>query len=1012
MMDSFLQLVARDLLTTSNGDLSRTAVVFPNKRASLFFSQHLAREAGQRPLWAPTYLSISELFSQFTPLRLGQTMELVCELYPIYRQVTGSTEPIDNFYFWGELLVADFDDVDKNLVPADRLFANLSDLKTITDQADNSFLDPEQVAAIQRFFAYFNPEQQTKLKREFFQVWEKMGALYHAYQDRLQGLGMAYEGMLQREALNNLSGILNANTGKICMPQSCVTDSYQYAFVGFNALNRVEHQLFSLLKQTGQALFYWDYDASYVALDVDGRPASPLSNAPIHEAGTFMRTNLREFPNRLDTSLFHSMDQPKQITFASAPTENAQAHYVTSWTRTLFTPDEGGGGHLPGQESETAIVLCNEALLMPVLHAIPSEVASVNITMGFPLIQTPAYSLLQALLSLQTEGIQASSNGQVYKVETVTRVLRHPYVRQLSPQADELRRGLESKAQFFPKPADLAADDALRRIFTPQTDVTALCSYLSDVLALAASTYRNESASHPTGNPMSALYREALFEAYTLVGQMLYLIQNHRLDLQIATFRRLLERLLAAAKIPFHGEPAVGMQVMGVLETRTLDFRNLLMLSVSEGNIPKSGGESSFIPYSLRKAFGMTTPDQQGAVYAYTFHRLLQRAERITLAYNASTEGMNRGEMSRFMLQLLVGSQQPIRRISLQSPHLPGRTRSIAIPKSGTMLERLQSRFHASLNPKATFSPSSLNTYLNCPLQFYFHYVAQLKPPTRITADVDSAMFGTLFHAAAQLMYIKLTERSRQILASDLRLIADNTAILKVFVDRAFREKFFMLSPNESMTYDGTQLVISRIIVRYLHQLLQTDMPLESFCIEGLECPVSDVINVPTPQGKLPIRVGGIIDRLDSQTNDQRTLLRIIDYKTGGDEQKAESIEHIFTPDPQRPSRILQTFLYADIVCRRPRKYLAECQGNQKPILVSPCLLLIHKSASPDYNPVIQMGPPRQKEPVGDFTPLADAFRKRLTALLQEIFDPNVPFTQPPFTDHCAFCDYRQLCKR
>ena len=572
-METFLQLVARDLYAKIGNDLSRTAIVFPNKRASLFFNEYLAAET-DRPLWSPAYVSISELFRQLSPLKSGDPIRLVCELYKVFREETRSEETLDDFYFWGELLISDFDDVDKNLVDADKLFSNLQELKNIMDNYD--FLDQEQEEAIRQFFQNFSIEKRTELKAKFISLWDKLGDIYRHYRRNLTELGIAYEGMMYRNVMEQL------DTDRLRYDR--------YVFVGFNVLNRVETRFFQLLQDAGKAMFYWDYDVFYTRLPLEQKP--PYT----HEAGEFILRNLKLFPNQLPETSFDVLRKPKNVRFISASTENAQARYLPQWIR--------GNEELrtPSSFKDTAVVLCNESLLLPVLHSIPAEVKNVNITMGFPLAQTPVYSFINALVELQTTGYHAGTGRYIY--ETVITLLKHPYTRQLSPNAETLEKQLTRDNRFYPLPSELKQDAFLEQVFTPQNGIAALCSYLTELLREVAVLYRQEKDVEDIFNQ---LYRESLFKSYTLVNRLLSLIETGELSgVRTDTLKRLLNRLLTSANIPFHGEPAIGMQVMGVLETRNLDFRNLIMLSLNEGQLPKAGGDSSFIPYNLRKAFGMT----------------------------------------------------------------------------------------------------------------------------------------------------------------------------------------------------------------------------------------------------------------------------------------------------------------------------------------------------------------------------------------------------------------------
>lgn len=962
-MKTFLQLVAQDLHSKIGNDLSRVAIVFPNKRASLFFNEHLASQS-DHPIWSPAYVSISELFQQLSDQKLGDPIRLVCELYKIFREETKSEESLDDFYFWGELLISDFDDVDKNLVDADKLFTNLQDLKNIMDDFD--FLDKEQEDAIRQFFQNFSIEKHTKLKEKFISLWDKLGDIYRSYRSQLASLGIAYEGMLYR----NVIEALDTNALRYD----------KYVFVGFNVLNKVETRFFSLLQEAGKALFYWDYDLFYTRL--------PQQR---HEAGEFILRNLEKFPNELPETVFDCLRHPKKVRFISSPTENAQARYLPEWVRdTLLNKDLQ---EKPCEEKENAVVLCNESLLLPVLHSIPSEVKNVNITMGFPLAQTPVYSFINAVVELQTTGYH-SETGR-YSYDTVQAVLKHPYTRQISLKAEPLERELTKTNRFYPLPTELKQDDFLSLLFTPRSGIRAICLYIIELLKEVSTLYRQESEQDDIFNQ---LYRESLFKSYTMVNRLLNLIENGELQIRIDTLKRLLSRILNAANIPFHGEPAIGMQVMGVLETRNLDFRNLIMLSLNEGQLPKSSGESSFIPYNLRKAFGMTTIEHKNAVYAYYFYRLIQRAENVTLVYNTSSDGLNRGEWSRFMLQFLVEWPHDISREFLEAGQSPQSSRDICIEKTPEILNRLRNTYNFESNQKAfALSPSALNAYLDCRLRFYYRYVAGLKTPDEVSAEIDSALFGTIFHRSAELAYGDLSANGKEIRKEDLERLLRDDVRLQGYVDRAFKEEFFHVDLNERPEYNGVQLINSKVIGSYLRQLLRNDLQYTPFSMVGMEKKVQEEVTVNTPESPIKIRIGGTIDRMDCKGD----TLRIVDYKTGGSPKTPTNIEQLFTPAEGRPNYIFQTFLYAAIMSR------------QQSLKVAPALLYIHRAANENYSPVIEMGEPRKpKIPVNNFAFFEDEFRERLQTLLEEIFGNETPFTQTENTKVCEYCDFRALCKR
>ena len=957
-METFLKQVAHDLYNKTEGNFTKVAIVFPNKRASLFFNEYLAQES-DRPIWSPTYVSISELFRQSSDLSIADPIKLVCDLYKVFQKATGSKETLDDFYFWGEMLIADFDDADKNMADTHALFSNLKDLNKLMDNYD--FLEEGQKEALSQFFHNFSINQVTELKQRFISMWNVLGDIYTEYKALLESQSIAYEGMLYRQVIEQLD--------VEALPYN------KYIFVGFNVLNKVEHTLFKKLNEAGKAMFYWDYDTFY------------LNKTP-HEAGEFIRRNLRDFPSELPASFFDNLNQPKEVTFIESPTENGQVRYLPQWIRENLT----------SQEKETAVVLCNEALLQPVLHALPDNVKHINITMGFPLSQTPAYSFVNALMELHTSGYNPN-NGRYLFAEVIS-VLKHPYTRQLSPEAEKLEQTLTRDNRFYPLPSELKQDNVLELLFTPRRNNLDLCSMLSEALKEVAVIYQQQAASH--SDAFDQLYRESLFKTYTLVNRFHTLIESKELNVQAGTFQRLLTRVMSSSSIPFHGEPAIGMQVMGVLETRNLDFRHLIMLSVNEGQLPKAGGDSSFIPYNLRKAFGMTTIDHKIAVYAYYFYRLMQRTEKVTLVYNTATDGINRGELSHFMLQFLIEWGYPVLRKQLEAAQSPQDSTPIIIEKTPDVMERMKSVFDIRNNPKALISPSALNCYLDCPLKFYYKYVALLSAPDEVTADIDSAKFGSIFHYAAEHIYKDLTAHGKLISRENLETLLKDEVRLQTYVDNGFKELFFNLPPNEQPEYNGIQLINSAVIVKYIQQLLRNDLRYAPFTFIGSEQRIFENIEICTSTGDIQSRIGGIIDRIDSKGES----LRIVDYKTGGDADTPANVQSLFIPDKKRSNYVFQTFLYASIVCKKLRE-----KNDSR--LVAPALLYIHRAASEKYSPVIQMGEPRKpKEPVDNFAQYEGDFRENLKTLLEDIFNPDISFTQTEIEDKCAYCDFRALCKK
>lgn len=994
-MKTFLKYVARDILEKYGNNLSDIAIVFPNKRAALFLNESLARLT-DHPIWSPSYITISDLFRKHSTLKVGDPIKLVCDLHKTFVACTGIDETLDHFYGWGQLLITDFDDIDKNMAEAEKLFANLSDIHELDDI---SYLTEEQKMLIKKFFSNFNDDHNSELKKRFLQLWSHFLDIYQQFNQRLEEQGLAYEGALYRKVVND---------------ENIKFQHKKYLFVGFNMMQVVEQKLCERLMKEGKAHFYWDYGDYYMQNN--------------HEAGHYIREYLKYFPNELNDmpphdlrEIYHNFDNDKDITYISASTENIQARYVNQWLKEKKRYKCG---------KKVAIVLADEGLLQSVIHSLPTnedikslpdysenDQLSYNITLGYPLQQTPFYSLLQHLINLQGIGHPKHSNN--YRLHYVLMALRHPYTRYISQNYSKLLSALDEQKQFYPTRQFLSmdGDEGLSLLFKDLGETATeneynlrLIQYLLDILKTIGVNSKEQD---------DPLFQESLFRTYTLLNRLQELIQTGDLAVDCITLERLMQQLIQSTSIPFHGEPAEGIQVMGVLETRNLDFEHILVLSCNEGKLPKGVNDASFIPYSLRKAYGLTTVDNKVAIYAYYFHSLLQRSGDITLCYNNATEDGQSGEMSRFMLQLLVESHHDIKRLSL----VAGQS---TIRPTYDSIEKKQNTFIQLKNLKM-LTPTFLNTYLRCEKQFYYKYVEGLIEPDEIDEDeVDNKVFGNIFHRAAELFY--------QGLASNNALTTDNKGKLKLtrpivitkeqleqalkdeslvyrLVDQAFREELFKVSAaGYHPKYNGLQLINKEVIARYIRQLITIDMRQAPFTILGLELVVKTGIEVETSIGKLSLTIGGFIDRLDAvaangNANGKNLAerIRVIDYKTGRiSTTHPRALDEVFNPSMlnKHTDYYLQSMLYSIIV-----KHNKDLNPGQEP--VSPGLLFIQNAGAEDYDPTLKMG----KELISSIDVYEEEFMKQLKVLIANIFDKDQPFRPTDDKHRCEYCPYAALCK-
>ena len=937
MENSFLRYVAEDLISKFGTQLSKVAVVFPNKRASLFLNDHLARLADQ-PVWSPSYITISDLFRHHSTLEVADSVKLVCDLHRVFTAITGKDETLDQFFSWGQLLLSDFDDIDKNLADPRRVFANLRDIHELDD---TSYLSDEQKQLLSKFFANFQPEKaDSQLKQKFLTIWNKLHEIYTTFNARLEEQGLAYEGRLYRQV---------AELDKIDFQYDT------YVFVGFNMLQKVEQKLFERLQRQGRARFYWNFDDYY------------MKNH--HESGHFIRQYLDKFPNELDNKnekIYNHLAQPKDIAYISAKTDTAQARFVSQWLL-----EEGKNRIADGRD--TAIVLCDENLLQSVVHALPEEVKKVNITTGYPLAQSPFATLVNLLIALQTDGYDTKRKR--FRQRYLDRVLRHPY------------------AIYFD--IDTMVNSSTKELSTLNYQL----STITDILQHIGTEARDND---------DPFFQESLFRTYTLVNRLKTLVENGDLDCDLTTFRRLLNQLIQSTTIPFHGEPAEGLQIMGVLETRNLDFKHVLVLSANEGNMPKNVSDSSFIPYSIRKAHDLTTIDHKVAIYAYYFHALLQRSTDIALLYNNATEDGNRGEMTRFMLQFMVESPHQ----NIQKYHLSpnNSTPNTQQPTPNTKNNSTFNIQHSTF----TISPTDINRYLRCPKLFFYRNIAGIHESDNTDADdIDSRVFGNIFHRAAELIYKKIGT-NRLLQKSDLEPYLKEPQQIEMAVDQAFEEEFknILSSRNNSqlstinsqLTLNGLQIINRKVIIDYLKRLLEIDQKLTPFTVIDVETPIRHEFTV---HGQ-PITIKGIIDRLDCIN----TQIRVIDYKTGGKTAKTiDSVEEIFDPaniTKKHSDYYLQTLLYATILEENPKLITQHLTPNTyHPTPISPALIFIQHTSGDNYDPTLCFG----KEPISDIRQYKDEFKQRLQQLLEEIIDPSQTFPPTDDLDRCKNCPYKKICR-
>ncbi len=943
-MTPFLKEIALDLYKKYGNDMSNVAIIFPNKRASIFMTEYFFQIIGNNPLWAPTYYSINDLFDLLCPLKHDDPIRSTFLLYKIYREIAKKEDDdmfdINYFYTWGQQLINDFNNIDKNMVDPKRILTNASEIWKLEELGDDEttqilkdiFLDIPQ-----------RKKENTKksVKKEYQHIWNNLYNIYIAFNAKLAERGEAYSGARNRFVVESLE------KGTLQLPKQ-----YEhFVFIGFNVLLQSERRLFQYIRDLGKASFYWDCDQYFWEKE---------------SQFTFIHTlkeNVREFHNTIPFEKENHIEHP-DIEFISTSSNNAQAHYVTQWLSQNLTSAE---------ERRTAVILCDENQLQAVLHTIPGEnsntpgkkVREVNITKGFPLGNTPAYSFVVRYMDTEYLKEQENPSEQLYR----------------------LGEQLYSEAH-------------------------------------------KTLAAHPQNTWEGNLYAESFFQCYTTINRFKDILAEHILNIDGNTLKGLLMQTLKSQTIPFKGEPAVGLQIMGMLETRNLDFDEILILGVNEGNIPKTSTDHSFLPYDLRRVFKLTTDEEESEIYAYNFFRLLQRCKHITYMYN--TLGENNCEISRFLQQLQYNTTFNIKELKLKE---------LQYNNVETIPGIAENEVQNFMKEKTHLSPSAINHYTECPMKFYFCDIAYLQEDIRDSLILPANTQGSIFHEASQLCFEYLIKerdtdlygypissaeikhlaedsvKIEQILAKAFFIVSgndalSNTALLEKYIQetrdvsiiyKSHRDrqqagrKFIEQHPELALYSRETHTAEFKVIKSYLKNLLLFDAQWDDLHIVSMEKKYDTIIE--------GIAIGGYIDRLDVvRINDQYTL-RIVDYKTGNYQDskvRFTDIPSLFTESDKH--YIFQTFIYSQACSEQDEPF-----GLKLPI--APLLLFTQKTGNKNYSPYLQQKNNKnsEKEIYKFQGELADTFREELISRIQEMQRDAYNYRTEP---ECKFCPFTQLCNK
>ncbi|EKN06465.1 hypothetical protein HMPREF1076_05236 [Parabacteroides goldsteinii CL02T12C30] len=957
-MTPFLQQIASLFYQQYGAEVSRLAFVFPNRRTGLFFQKYLS-EVADKPLFSPTILTINDLFVQLSGKQTADRINMLFMLYDIYVRHSGSTETFDEFLYWGEMLLNDFDDVDKYMADARMLFTNVTDLREIEN--DFSFLDAEQIAAIRTFWSSFYPKGDSPNQEEFLAVWKILYTLYNDLRDALAAEGRGYEGMIFREVVEQME-----------QNNCCDLPYTKVVFVGLNALSVAEERFLIQLQKRGIADFYWDYASDKV---------TDLNN----KASYFVERNLKNFPSQYPLPAEEKVDT--EIEVIGIPSGIGQAKQVYTLLNELCKEDEMS----PEEALRTAIILPDEHLLIPVLNAIPEQIRRINVTMGYPLAGTPVASLMEYILALQ-KNVRYVDRQPVFYFRDVLPILNHRYISSTCPEiVNALVKDIAENNRIYISAADLGKTDLLSVLFLPVTDVNTFSDYLINVLQelnkvmhALSSGEEEEDATQRTND----LEQEFIFHYFTTVNRMKEIMQDAGIEMKIDTYFRLLKRVTDTITIPFRGEPLSGLQIMGVLETRALDFDRLIILSMNEGIFPLRKAANSFIPYNLRRGFGLPTYEHQDSVWAYHFYRLIYRASHVSLFYDTRSNGLQTGEVSRFVHQLHYHYEVPLQNKLVVYNVSSAKTPALQVKKTDEVMQRLNA-FHKGGN--RAISASAVNTYLDCPLKFYFSVVEGIQEEEEVSETIESNVFGSILHKVMEELYMPLC--GKIVTADLLKAIKKDTPVLTGAIARAFAEIFFMSDVVRPLT--GQNFLIGEMIRKYVEKILERDSKLTPFRYIESERKINRLFTL--GDNRTEIQLKGFIDRID----EVRDAVRIIDYKSGSGTSVFTSVESLFDKeDKDRAKAVMQVFMYSWMLGAAPA-------GKT----IQPGIYYMRTLFSDSFDASVSRRIERTKtEPVTDFSAYSEAFEGELRRCLDEIFGRETPFTQTTTEKACAWCPFKDIC--
>lgn len=856
-MTPFLKQIAGKYFADPE-NLSGTLFVLPSRRAVVFFYKYLsqvANENGKAPVIMPSALTMDEFILGLCDVRKADRITQILELYSCYSAVCvengHQADSLDDFIFWADMILSDFNDIDKYLVDAKNLLRNIAEYRKIKD--DFSYLSPTQRKAMETFLGHFGrmggEENIGEYKQRFARIWDMLYPIYVKFNESMLDKGVLYEGAVYRRVVQRVG-----QEGAAALLSEAYPRCSRVVFCGLNALNECEKKLMESLKRLGLAQFCWDF-------------VSPMIKDSQNRSSFFMEDNIARFGN--DITL-ESCDTAPQIEVISVSSSIGQAKLLDVVLRENPSVK---------RDETTAVMLADENLLLPVLSSIPPDVSTLNVTMGYPMASSSFFSLIDDICSMILRTRNRDGRVQIYHKLAWSIVGNNIFTALADPLTMEKVAAMKQSRRYFVDSADLSGTPLLDKIFQcPEMTVENIQKYLVCIVDFIGQSI----ASSPELKTQMALEMDFAMEC----SKTLNLLSRTRLDLSPAVWLHVAGGLISSTSIPFAGEPLCGLQIMGPLETRALDFENLIILSANEGVFPRKRVASSFIPPLLRSDFGLPTYEYQDAVWAYYFYRMIQRPAKVWMILDSRSDGLNSGEESRYIKQLKYHFRLPV--ISRYASSAPERaSQDIVIEKTPQIMEKLHSR---------PISASAIENYKDCPLKFYYSFIEALSNEDEVNETMDGGMIGNVFHHTMEDLF---------------KAVPSHNVTLKVLEDMRSDKQGIMEKVRANICRElkcdelrGREIVFARIIRNNIVRVLDWD-------IELLKQSGHDHFTA-TAEKTLYSRIGnfelkGRLDRLDLFPDGR---LRIVDYKTGKPDKNKFAIQlYIYTLLVKNPD--VSTYIYS-----------------------------------------------------------------------------------------------------